>query len=82
MSALLGENNMSDIVKVQLPISISDPAFANLALVYEEGRKRVVHQPLEKVTRIAMGDDVKAFFHAQFSEGRWVIGRRVKDRDW
>jgi len=70
---------MPDIVKVQLPLSTDDD---NLALVYEEGRKRMVRQPLDPATRTAMGGDVKAFFYAQYFDGRWAIGRRVNDRDW
>jgi hypothetical protein len=73
---------MTEIVKVQVPLATNVPAAAELALVYEEGRKRMVQQPLDLATRLAMGDDLKAFFHAQFSAGHWTIGRRVRDREW
>ena len=71
---------MSEIVKVQVPLISNDPA--EHALVYAEGRKRVVQQPLDYTTKQLMGDDSKAFFEAEFRRGKWTIGKRVKDRDW
>lgn len=73
---------MPEVVKVQIALSTNDPHQRDLALVYEQGRKRMVQQSLDPATQAAMGDDVKAFFYAQFSIDRWVIGRRVNDRDW
>lgn len=74
---------MTEVVKVQLPLASNDPAMLDdLALVYDAQRKRMVRQPLDAATRIAMGRDVKAFFHAQYCDGHWTIGRRVSDRSW
>ena len=74
---------MSEVVKVQLPLG-SDPPGDDLALVYGKGRKWMARQPLDHATKKAMGDDVKAYFEAQYrhSSGTWLIGKRVKDRDW
>jgi hypothetical protein len=75
---------MTEIVKVQLPVSSTVPAMADQALVYDEDRKRIVLQPLDRDTRMIMGDLVKAFFEADYraTDGTWTIGKRVKDRDW
>lgn len=71
------------IVKVQLPLlTPTDEAQLGMALVYAEGPKRMMQQWLDPATRVAMGKDVKAFFEAHFSEGRWTIGRRVRDMSW
>jgi hypothetical protein len=74
------EVTMSAIVKVQL--ALNDPSA--LPLVYAEGRKNMVQQSLDATTKRAMGDDVKAFFQAEFRHtvGQWAIGKRVKDRSW
>jgi hypothetical protein len=37
----------------------------------------------DHATKLAMGDDVKAFFQAEYHAlGRWSIGKRVRDRSW
>lgn len=73
---------MTEIVKVQLPIVTTDPH--EPALVYAKGKKKLVQQQLDHGTRKAMGEDMKAFFEAEFSFTKqvWGIGKRVKDRDW
>lgn len=75
---------MTEIVKVQIPFESNDPAQFGLALVYAKDRRRMVQQKIDQTTKVLMGDDVKAFFEAEYraSLGRWTIGRRVKDRDW
>ena len=75
---------MSEIVKVQIPLFSSAAPANALPLVYDEGRRHMVQQPLDQATKLAMGDDVKAFFQAEYdpSADRWSIGARVKDRDW
>lgn len=74
---------MREIVKVQLPLSSSDPSLA-LPLVYAKGGKRMAQQPLNHATKVLMGNDVKAFFQAEYQPSlhRWLIGARVKDRSW
>jgi len=77
---------MTEIVKVQLPLATNDEEFDqvvdDLALIYCKGRRRAVHQRLDAATMIAMGDDVRAFFRAQYYDGQWTIGRRVRDQEW
>lgn len=75
---------MTEIVKVQLPISSSDPAFAELALVYAKNGRHTAQQKLDHATKLAMGADIKAFFAAEFHRptAQWHIGARVKDEDW
>lgn len=70
------------VVKVQLPIYSSDPDAP--ALIYPEDRSGMAMQALDDATRIAMGDDVKAFFNAELdSDGeRWKIGARVSWQNW
>jgi hypothetical protein len=60
---------MTEIVKVQLPILTNDPAMLDLALVYAEGRRCMVQQPIDAATRAAMDGDVKAFFKADYKRG-------------
>ena len=45
-------------------------------------RKNKVQQRLDYATKKLMGDDKKAFFEAEFRQGQWTIGKRVKDRGW
>ena len=71
---------MTDIVKIQVPLITNDPM--EYALVYAEGKTRIVQQGLNAVTRKLMGDDRKAFFEAEFRHGRWTIGKRVADQNW
>ncbi|MBO4228372.1 hypothetical protein [Bradyrhizobium neotropicale] len=73
---------MSEIVKVQLPLTSNDPR--KLALVYAKGRKNMVQQPLDAITRKLMGADFKAFFEAEYqpARGTWLIGERVGHQDW
>jgi hypothetical protein len=73
---------MIEIVKVQLPLSSNDPEQRDLALVYAEGRRCMVQQPIDAATRAAMGGDVKAFFKADYKRGTWKIGERVDDGEW
>jgi len=73
---------MTEIVKVQLPLSTNDPDQRDFALVYAEGRRCMVQQRIDPGTRAAMGGDVKAFFEADYKRGAWKIGSRVGDRRW
>jgi len=73
---------MTEIVKVQTPLSTNDPE--HKALVYAKNKHRIVQQKLDHATQKLMGTDVKAFFQAEWREAsqQWTIGKRVKDRDW
>jgi hypothetical protein len=71
---------MKDIVKVQVPFFSNDPE--ELVLVYSKNRKNLVQQPLSDAARKQMGEDLKAFFEAEFRNGRWLLGQRVTQRDW
>jgi hypothetical protein len=73
---------MSEIVKVQVPITASEAD--QMPLVYAKGHRLMVQQPLDLATKRAMGADFKAFFKAEYRPTlrRWSIGTRVKDRDW
>lgn len=71
---------MKDIVKVQVPFFSNDPE--ELVLVYSKNRKNLVQQPLSDVARKQMGEDLKAFFEAEFRNGIWILGHRVAKREW
>lgn len=73
---------MSEIVKVQVPIATNDPNAQ--PLVYNKSRSRRALQPLDAATIKAMLTDDKAYFRAEWSVAKhqWLIGDRVKDRDW
>ncbi len=73
---------MSEIVKVQIPLASND--HQPLPLVYAKGKRLMVMQELSRSAKKAMGEDVKAFFLAKWdrAHSQWVIGNRVKDRDW
>ena len=73
---------MSEIVKVQIPIATNDPNAQ--PLVYNKSRSRRAFQPLDAATKRALGNDDKAYFRAEWSVAKyqWLIGDRVKDRDW
>lgn len=73
---------MNEIVKIQIPLASND--HKPLPLIYNKGKRLMAMQELSRATKRAMGDDVKAFFLAKWDATRtqWVIGNRVKDRDW
>ena len=52
-------------------------------MVHTKGHKGKA-QPLDHATRAAMGNDASAFFEAEYQQetGRWIIGKRVMDREW
>lgn len=68
------------IVKVQIPVSTSDPRAP--ALIYAQGRDRLVQQHLFAGHRLAMGSDFKAFFEAEWDGQQWKLGKRVEDQPW
>jgi hypothetical protein len=70
-----------EIVKVQLPLFST--AVADHVLVYNEDRSKWTEQNISDRTRKAIGEDVKAFFNAEFDEsGVWIIADRVDDQPW
>jgi hypothetical protein len=71
---------MKAIVKVQVPFFSNDPE--ELVLIYSRFRKNLVQQPLSDAARKQMGEDFKAFFEAEFRNGRWILGQRVIKQDW
>jgi hypothetical protein len=73
---------MRAIVKVQVPLSTNDHAAR--ALVYAKAKENMVQQQLDHATKVALGSDAKAFFEAEYrhAQGKWTIGKRVKDRNW
>jgi len=73
---------MSEVVKVQVPLATNDPE--HKALIYDRRRQHLVQQNLDYTTKKLMGDDVKAFFQAEWRESsqQWTLNKRVKDRDW
>jgi hypothetical protein len=73
---------MTAIVKVQIPLATNDPGQTQKALVYAEGRRLVMQQKLDHATQSQMGNDLKAYFEAEYRHGRWAIGHRVTDREW
>ena len=75
---------MTEIVKVAMPFRALtlDPDQRELAVVSAEGRRCMVQQRIDPDTRAAMGDDVEAFFEADYRRSAWKIGKRVVDRRW
>jgi hypothetical protein len=71
---------MKDIVKVQVPFFSNDPE--ELVLVYAKNRKNLRQQPLSNAARAEMGEDLKAFFEAEFKGGTWILGKRVAFQEW
>lgn len=74
------------IVKVQRAIF---PPDQKDCLVYDESHKHVVTQPVHadilKVMRKRKGFlGLKAYFEAQWesTQGVWLVGKLVSDRDW
>jgi hypothetical protein len=62
-----------ELVKVRTALATSHlEDLEGSALVYDKGRKRLVQQPLDAATKEAMGDDVRAFFEAEY---RPAVGR-------
>jgi hypothetical protein len=74
---------MSEIVKVQRPLSTND--LGNPWLIYDKDHKHLEHKPEATVphgVKAAMGDDPKGYFMAIWSGGGWKIGERVKEQKW
>ena len=70
------------IVKVQRPIASSEDISTVPWLFYSKGRVNKIFQKPNAVVRELMGDDLKGYFQGWFSHGIWVVGHRVRDRDW
>ena len=75
---------MPTIVKVQVPLFTTDlkHASGSRGLVYDEKRKHWGEQALPDEALKALGDDVKGYFEAEYSDGTWHIGKRVEVREW
>jgi len=70
--------DMSEIVKVQIPLGGPGPA-----LIYDKAQKYSVMRNLTRDEEKAMGDDVKAYFKASWSSVvGWGLSQRVEDQDW
>ena len=71
------------IVKVQRPLMPTDGPWC----VYGKGRQNMRLVAPDKVPRPvkeAMGDDLKAYFHARWDQARgiWMMGQRTTEQDW
>jgi hypothetical protein len=69
------------VVKVQRPITDRRGPW----LVYDQARQHVAlvlgdELPLAVRNGMALAD--KAYFHALWTDGRWVFGERTRDRAW
>ena len=73
---------MKAIVKVQVPLMTSNPTPGSRGLVYAENRKFMIEQDFPDDVVKAMAGDPKAFFEAEFVDGVWKIGKRVKQESW
>lgn len=70
------------IVKVQVPLA-GAAVGSGKCLVYAEGRKNMVEQPVPAHVIKALKGDLKGYFQAQYSSVvGWAIGDRVSDRPW
>jgi hypothetical protein len=72
------------IVKVQFPIVSSDAEGMNQCLVYSEDRALHQHLPIDQDLSDVMGDDLKAFFRADYhwSTGQLTLQGRAPCQDW
>jgi len=72
------------IVKVQVPLFTADSRHASgsRGLVYDEKHMHWGEQALPDEVLKALGDDVKGYFEAEYSDGMWLIGKRVEAREW
>lgn len=70
------------IVKVQVPIVSTSPHAG--ALVYAEGGKRMVEQPITPELVTKLGARLKGYFAAEWDRARqcWQIGEPVADQSW
>ena len=68
------------IVKVQLPLASNDAE--PKALVYNKGRSHQFLLPITKDLKEMMGDDVKAYFDADYEEGKIELYKKVEPQDW
>lgn len=70
------------IVKVQVPLAVSDSIGQKTCLVYDRERKHVIQQPISQRTLDLMKGDVRAFFEATWGDNTWVMTRRVPEQFW
>jgi hypothetical protein len=69
---------MSEIVKVQIPISGDGPA-----LIYDKSRKHIVQRPLLAYEAKQMRGDLKAYFKASWSSVvGWGLTSRTGEQNW
>jgi hypothetical protein len=74
---------VSDIVKIQRPLSTNDRG--NPWLIYDKDKKHREFRPEDQVSsdvKAAMGKDPKGYFIGVWSGGGWKIGERVKEQTW
>jgi len=74
---------MSEIVKVQLPVSTSGVANPQ-PLIYDKYKRHSVMQPIDLGTKRALRGDMKGYFRAEWVERvqQWFIAERVADQEW
>ena len=77
----------TEIVKVQVPVmtlGVTDPADAELALVYDQRRKHIKTMPIPAEVRRALDGDPKGYFRAMWSASAngWRINERVAEQHW
>lgn len=75
---------MTDIIKVQRPLSTTDPTIP--WLIYDKSRHRQQQIPQSVVPPRAvkdMGSDLKGYFEGTWSSiVGWAIGKRVRNQEW
>jgi len=72
-----------EIVKVQKPLA-SNWHLPPPWMVYAEGRDRTMLMDpatIPDAVKSAMGDDHKAYFNAEWTDGNWSIHDRVGDEE-
>lgn len=73
-------SNLTSIVKVQRPITTTEPQA--MVLIYNAGRDKSTHQPLTPELLTKFNGEYKKFFHATWSGGQWTIGDPAPWQEW
>jgi hypothetical protein len=69
---------MKAIVKVQLPLNDRGAE----ALIYDQNRRHKVLVPQNPDLLAKMSGTVKAYFHAEWRDGEWVLGKPALRQNW
>lgn len=70
------------IVKVQIPLSGSDPQAMSAAFIYDEARTIEALLPITDDLLEAMDGEYKAFFHAHLEGTNLFIDGRAPWQEW